>query len=450
MSQSDVFRPANGDLYVRDPVANGVPVSANAYRKTSLPRPATHSGYRFGQMSHNSFFTRHNPHPNRVRHLKGLLDIPICSVNDDGYFASPRYSLQFPPNSYNINKLSNSVRGRIPVNAINVNSQLYPINTITGLQYFTGLNSFPFREKAIPKVGMVPTNEAWRDELKEFTEQLNIPEERKRDPERPRTTQYSAETGRLIPPPSRMMSRGASRRGRPQFVPTMQHIAPEPDMENVVLTMLCQILQTEDVNAVQSWLVSAGDREKTMVMDMIRTVMAGREEYSHQPQPQVVTDRPVLPPINDKQIIGDSKDDSMIDRLTLADEPVIPKGPTMVPNVAMDPVETMPGIPAVPPPQAKPAMPVPAPSPPQIPMKPASPKAVIEDEEILIKPPTNEVFKQTSSRPPTQGGRISRSLDVKPPGTADARLKYTKSPFVNGAVPDNMWNQQQSINNNTF
>ena len=24
--------------------------------------------------------------------------------------------------------------------------------------------------------------------------------------------------------------------------------------------MLCQILQTDDVNAVQSWLVSAGDR----------------------------------------------------------------------------------------------------------------------------------------------------------------------------------------------
>ena len=27
-----------------------------------------------------------------------------------------------------------------------------------------------------------------------------------------------------------------------------------------VFTMLCQILQTEDVNAVQAWLCSAGDR----------------------------------------------------------------------------------------------------------------------------------------------------------------------------------------------
>ena len=70
-------------------------------------------------------------------------------MNDDGYFANPRFSLQFPPNQFNQKKLQ-----RIPVNAINVNSQLHPINTVTGLQYFTGLNSYPFREKAIPRVGM--------------------------------------------------------------------------------------------------------------------------------------------------------------------------------------------------------------------------------------------------------------------------------------------------------
>ena len=81
--------------------------------------------------------------------IVGLLDVPICAVNDDGYFANPRFSLQFPPNQFNQKKLQ-----RIPVNAINVNSQLHPINTVTGLQYFTGLNSYPFREKAIPRVGM--------------------------------------------------------------------------------------------------------------------------------------------------------------------------------------------------------------------------------------------------------------------------------------------------------
>lgn len=29
------------------------------------------------------FYTRHNPHPTRVRHMKGLLDVPICCVEDN-------------------------------------------------------------------------------------------------------------------------------------------------------------------------------------------------------------------------------------------------------------------------------------------------------------------------------------------------------------------------------
>ena len=77
--------------------------------------------------------------------------MPICAVNDDGYFANPRYSLQFPPNAFNQKKINNS---RMPINAINVNSQLHPINTITGLNYFTGFNSCPFRERAVPRVGL--------------------------------------------------------------------------------------------------------------------------------------------------------------------------------------------------------------------------------------------------------------------------------------------------------
>ena len=32
----------------------------------------------------NSFFIRNSPHPSRVRHIKGLLDAPICTVLDAG------------------------------------------------------------------------------------------------------------------------------------------------------------------------------------------------------------------------------------------------------------------------------------------------------------------------------------------------------------------------------
>lgn len=62
---------------------------------------------------------------------------------------------------------------------------------------------------------------------------LGLPQEVKdHQREQPkRTSVYSAETGRLIPPPSRAMSRGASRqRKREPFL----HIAPEQSNETLV------------------------------------------------------------------------------------------------------------------------------------------------------------------------------------------------------------------------
>ena len=79
-------------------------------------------------------------------------------MNDDGALSNPRYSHpQFPPSNHEDHKLQHYARYyNVPVNAINVNSQRHPINTITGLQYFQGkaLNMRIFKEKAIPKVGM--------------------------------------------------------------------------------------------------------------------------------------------------------------------------------------------------------------------------------------------------------------------------------------------------------
>lgn len=40
-----------------------------------------------------AFYTRHNPHPVRVRHIKGLLDAPICCVED----STPQRILWSPP-----------------------------------------------------------------------------------------------------------------------------------------------------------------------------------------------------------------------------------------------------------------------------------------------------------------------------------------------------------------
>ncbi|XP_059140441.1 protein TBATA-like [Physella acuta] len=424
MALSEVFRPSDGDLFVRDTLAHGPVVSVDTYKKEGERRPQTQGGYRFGQLSHNSFFTRHNPHPTRVRHFKGLLDVPICSVNDDGYFANPRYSLQFPPSSFDNTKLK-SWKGRIPVNAININSQLHPINTITGVHYFTGFNSYPFREKAIPRVGLVPVTEAWRDELAEFTKNLLLQEEPvKQKPEeekRPRTSVYSPDTGRLIPPPSRAMTRGGSRRGH-QFVGgNFQHISADPDLENTVLMMLCQILQTDDISAVQAWLCSAGQREKDLVMNLVRSAVAGREEYYKQYPVEYLQefDKSKLPAIR-------SGTSSETNRLVL-DEPSQEPDSNRWQKAKTPPADAG--------------------------REPADQPVQAQDSQVT--PPTTEAFKQTSAtaRPvtsqkqaraltPLQPARVTKTESAKAPKNSSpkASLKYTKNPSK-----EPMWSQNNSV-----
>ena len=73
MSAADVFVPSDGkELLARSAIGEGYRPPVDAFKKTVNSRPSTSGGgYRFGQLSHNSFFTRHNPHPVRVKHLKG-------------------------------------------------------------------------------------------------------------------------------------------------------------------------------------------------------------------------------------------------------------------------------------------------------------------------------------------------------------------------------------------
>ncbi|XP_054860275.1 protein TBATA-like [Amphiprion ocellaris] len=79
-------------------------------------------------------------------------------------------------------------------------------------------------------------------------------------------TQYSADTGRIIPPSSKSyLHRSHS-----------QHLkCPQPfqDQELTVLELLCQILQTDSLSTVQQWLLLAGQREKDLVMGMLRRAL---------------------------------------------------------------------------------------------------------------------------------------------------------------------------------
>lgn len=81
------FKPSGSQpLLVRGPLQESFTSKLPNTSRYAWPKPRTESSLSNSSFpsrsSKNPFFARHNPHPQRVRHLKGLLDIPVCTVID--------------------------------------------------------------------------------------------------------------------------------------------------------------------------------------------------------------------------------------------------------------------------------------------------------------------------------------------------------------------------------
>ncbi|XP_069466846.1 protein TBATA isoform X2 [Ambystoma mexicanum] len=222
-------------------------------------RPNSRSSSRFGHLSHNSFFSRHNPHPHRVTHIEGLNGIPICIVNDE--WSNSSTQLPHP-----------MMKSQFPTSVLGVPSMQMPLGD-------------PYGNLA-PQLGSASgfLSEAWREELRELAARVCTSgpgeSEKKQDAEEPRrSTQYSAETGRLIPPSSRALTRHGSRQANRNNTKNKgKNTALNfQDQELMVLELLCQILQTDSLSAIQHWLLSAAQRDKELVMGMIQTATANMQ-----------------------------------------------------------------------------------------------------------------------------------------------------------------------------
>uniref|UniRef100_A0A8D2ZJ19 Thymus, brain and testes associated n=1 Tax=Scophthalmus maximus TaxID=52904 RepID=A0A8D2ZJ19_SCOMX len=184
---------------VQGPQSRGTTGGSSHSHTTPLPfaneftKTLTRSSARFGALSHHSFFSRHNPHPNRVRHIQGERGKKIDFV------------------------------------------LVYRLKTMAFVTVFQE----------------IPEEECVR-----------------------RQTQYSAETGRILPPPTKSYQRRSH---------SQRQIHPQPfhDQELMVLELLCQILQTDSLSTVQQWLLLAGQREKELVMGMIRRALDGVDVSGH-------------------------------------------------------------------------------------------------------------------------------------------------------------------------
>ncbi|XP_067876440.1 protein TBATA [Heterodontus francisci] len=224
--------------------------SVDAERPQSKPK----SSSRFGRLSYHSFFSRHNPHPHRVRHINGLNGIPVCAVNDDWYINTP-----LSPHPLIKSQLPTTVLGRLglPISIFQCNA---------------------FDDRSISKFAIEPLSEAWREELRDFTSKACFlaPEqpEEKKETEVRRMTQYSAQTGRIIPSCTPAVNRQASHRSsRSDARERGKHNGLFQDQELLVLELLCQLLQTDSFSAIQQWLLCAGQREKDLVLQMVQSAL---------------------------------------------------------------------------------------------------------------------------------------------------------------------------------
>ncbi|XP_037353144.2 protein TBATA [Talpa occidentalis] len=215
------------------------------------PKTKTPGAYRFGRLSHHSFFSRHHPHPQRVIHIKDLTGKPVCVVRDEFSLATlPRYLMGMP--------------------------------TIYG----------PIGDPQSNKEPQLSSGEAWKKELKDlasrvaiFTKENELKDkesvrtltsQQKEEPQRKQGAKYSAETGRLIPTSTRAIGRHASRQGRRNYASGKDRGVQTilQDQELLVLELLCQILQTDSLSSIQFWLLYAPPKEKDLALGLLQTAVA--------------------------------------------------------------------------------------------------------------------------------------------------------------------------------
>ncbi|TWW81939.1 Protein TBATA [Takifugu flavidus] len=225
------------------------------------------SSARFGALSHHSFFSRHNPHPHRVRHIQVRGERGEERRGERGEERrgeereeEERRGEERGERREERREREEERRGgerrreeererREGERRGEEFSGALPASFFPGFQSpecvwrGTHLNS----TTSCTSSGSFPTTQRT----------LDVPMARVTDqPEGLfgcRKTQYSAQTGRLIPPSSKSSQR-VSR--------SQQHIYPQPlhDQELMVLELLCQILQTDSLTTVQQWLLLAGQR----------------------------------------------------------------------------------------------------------------------------------------------------------------------------------------------
>ncbi|XP_070804592.1 uncharacterized protein C4orf17 homolog [Pituophis catenifer annectens] len=208
------------------------------------------------------FVCRHSPHPKNVCHIKGLNDAPVCFVRDreynDGHFIMPGPAYGPPYRHLGTAADKN-----------------FPNNTLPAL---------------IPEVVGTTLPHLAKDECAELGNQArNTPLLRKKDEpltkylgDRPQTR--TSQDLHLFP-----LQRVHHKEN---FRENMNYTPSYLDQEIKVLEKLCDILQTDTIGGIQSWLSKASVKEKEFVSNFIRSDMTSRDLLYYRPAARIENDVP--------------------------------------------------------------------------------------------------------------------------------------------------------------
>ncbi|XP_016871336.1 protein TBATA isoform X3 [Homo sapiens] len=250
-------------------------------RALRTPKPQTPGTYCFGRLSHHSFFSRHHPHPQHVTHIQDLTGKPVCVVRD---FPAPLpESTVFSGCQMGIPTIS------VPIGdpQSNRNPQLSSEAWKKELKELASRVAFLTKEDELKKKEDT-TSLNWNCKSRRpqapglsgtdlGAAELGIKKEQKEEPLREQGAKYSAETGRLIPASTRAVGRRRSHQGQ-QSQSSSRHEGVQAfllqDQELLVLELLCRILETDLLSAIQFWLLYAPPKEKDLALGLLQTAVA--------------------------------------------------------------------------------------------------------------------------------------------------------------------------------
>ncbi|XP_040588384.1 protein TBATA isoform X7 [Mesocricetus auratus] len=260
------FPRSLGDAgFQKGPVVPGIVDFDLIQEELKAFKPQTPSAYRFGRLSHHSFFSRHHPQPHHVTHIQDLIGKPVCMVRDEFSLAPLTKSAL----------LSGCLMG-IPTISVPVGDP----QSIRNPQLSSEAWKKNLKDLASRVANFAKETEARANEAGPAAEQRSEPGKKaflkEEPPQREQGAKYSAETGRLIPASSYALSRRSrqGQRGHPSGSDGGAQASIPQDQDLLILELLCQILQTDSLNAIQFWLLYAPPKEKDLALGLLQTAVA--------------------------------------------------------------------------------------------------------------------------------------------------------------------------------